>query len=82
MDSAKQARWKKVQEKKAEHKPISNQKGSNIRSLSKTIENNWFAEQLSPLASKGAELEMVDNTALPSDAANPEVNISHDYYQF
>ena len=40
MDSAKQARWKKVQEKKAEHKPISNQKGSNIRSLSKTIENN------------------------------------------
>ena len=30
MNSAKEARWRKVQEKKAKHVPISNQQGSNI----------------------------------------------------
>jgi tRNA (guanine26-N2/guanine27-N2)-dimethyltransferase len=30
MNSAKEARWRKAQEKKAKHDPISNQKGSNI----------------------------------------------------
>jgi tRNA (guanine26-N2/guanine27-N2)-dimethyltransferase len=30
MDSIKQTRWRKAQEKKAKHKPISSQKGSSI----------------------------------------------------
>ena len=39
MDRAKEARWRKAQEKKVKHKPIPNQKGSHIHSFSKTIKN-------------------------------------------
>jgi tRNA (guanine26-N2/guanine27-N2)-dimethyltransferase len=42
MNSAKEARWRKAQEKKAKRVPISNQKGSNIGIYfsSKTLKNN------------------------------------------
>lgn len=40
MDRTKEARWRKAQEKKAKHKPISNQKGSNIYPFLKTIKND------------------------------------------
>ena len=82
MNTAKEARWRKVQDKKAKHVPISNRKGSNIDIyfFSKITKNNWIAEKSSPLAGKDVEMEIVDNTALPSDTAsskNTEVNIFH-----
>ena len=40
MDSVKKARWRKAQEKKAKHKLVSSQKGSNTHSSSKTITND------------------------------------------
>lgn len=82
MNSAKEARWRKAQEKKAKHVSISNPKGSNIGIYfsSKTLEINRIAEKSSPLAGKDVEMDIVDNIALPSDTASSkstEVNIFH-----
>ena len=83
MNIAKEARWRKAQEKKAKHVPVSNQKGSNIDmyyfSSSKTLKDNRIAEK-SSLAGKDIEMEIVDNIALLSDTVSSkitEVNIFH-----
>lgn len=82
MDKTKEARRRKAQEKKAKHKPISNQKGSNICPFLKTIKNDWIAEESTPLVGKDVELDIVNNIASSSNIANIEVTKVNDFHEY